>query len=228
MAPAEDLCVARVPIFQGLTHEQQLQVARVARPTQVERDEIVYAPGALTSQLIVMHTGRVKMSRIGPDGHEQIVRVLGPGDFVGESAFLTGARPDHLARAVDAGSMCVFRHTDLARLVQAHPSIAVRMLQGLSARLDQTERRLASVISTDVSARLAEYLVSLPGRHTVAGLVVTLPLAKKDIASLLDTTPESLSRQLRRLSDSGVIRQGPGRRIALVDLDALMALAGEE
>ena len=196
-ARPDDLCVARVPIFQGLTHAEQLEVARTARPTRLSRDEVVYTPGSEVSQLLVVHTGRVKISRIHADGHEQIVRVLGPGDFIGESAFLTGARPDHLATALEAGSMCVFRHADLGRLVRSHPSIGLRMLQGVSRRLEETEARLASVISEDVTARLAGYLMSLPASHAGGGVTVTLPLAKKDVASLLDTTPESLSRQLR-------------------------------
>lgn len=224
--PAEDdLCVTRVPLFQGLTREQQLEVAGVARPTRLAKGEQAYAAGSEVSQLMVVHTGRVKVSRVGPDGHEQIVRVLGPGDFVGESAFLTGARPDHFATALESGSMCVFRHADLGRLVRQHPSIGLRMLQGVSRRLEETEARLASVISGDVSSRLAEYLLSLEGEHGGDGLRVRLPLAKKDIASLLDTTPESLSRQLRRLEESGVISSQAGRSLVIRDVDALMDLS---
>lgn len=217
--------MARVPLFQGLTREQQLEVARVARPTRVGRDELVYAAGSDISQLMVVHTGRVKISRVSADGHEQIVRVLGPGDFVGESSFLTGARPDHLATSLERGSMCVFRHTDLGRLVEAHPSIGLRMLEGVSRRLEETETRLASLISGDVSSRLATYLMSLPATYGPEGATVTLPLPKKDIASLLDTTPESLSRQLRRLGESGLITQHPRGRVTVTDLDALTALA---
>ncbi|AXH95183.1 Crp/Fnr family transcriptional regulator [Ornithinimicrobium avium] len=228
MAAQDDLCVARVPLFQGLTHEEQVEVAQVARPTRVDKDDQVYAPGSDVSQLMVVHTGRVKISRVSPDGHEQIVRVLGPGDFAGESAFISGARPDHFATAMETGSMCVFRHADLDRLLREHPSVGLRLLQGVSRRLDETEARLASVISGDVSSRLAAYLVSLPARHTGDGPTVTLPLAKKDIASLLDTTPESLSRQLRRLTDTGVIAQRPGGRVTITDLDALLELAGED
>ncbi|GGK75164.1 Crp/Fnr family transcriptional regulator [Ornithinimicrobium pekingense] len=221
----EDLCVARVPLFSGLTHDQQLEVAAVARPTRVDRGEQLYAAGSGISQLVVVHTGRVKISRLSADGHEQIVRVLGAGDFVGESAFLTGARPDHVATALEPGSMCVFRHADLDRLVREHPSIGLRMLQGVSRRLDETETRLASVISGDVSSRLAGYLLSLPATYGPHGPTVTLPLPKKDVASLLDTTPESLSRQLRRLGDSGVIAQHAGRRVTLTDVDALTQLS---
>ena len=224
----EDLCVARVPLFRSLTRTEHEQVAALARPTRVTRGEALYTAGADVSQLMVVHTGRLKISRLGSDGHEQVVRVLEPGDFVGESAFLSGARPDHQAVALEAGSMCVFRHADVAGLVRAHPSIGLRMMQELSRRLDETEVRLASVVSRDVSARLADYLLSLPARRGVDGLTVHLPLAKKDIASLLGTTPESLSRQLRRLAESGLVSEhGPGL-LTISDVDALLALAGND
>lgn len=222
---AEDLCVARVPLFHGLTRAEQEQVAELARPTRVRRDEQVYSAGSDVSQLMVVHQGSVKISRISADGHEQIVRIVGPGDFVGETAFLTGEHPDHFATAMAAGSMCVFRHEDIQQLVARYPSIGFRMLQTVGGRLAETEARLASLISGDVSSRLADYLMTLPARREPDGLVVRLPLAKKDIASLLDTTPESLSRQLRRLSDSGVISSGQGRRVVITDVDALMTLA---
>lgn len=225
-ASPEDLCVARVPLFRGLTHDQQLEVSRVARPTMLDRSEHVYSAGSNISQLMVVHTGRVKISRTTPDGYEQIIRVLGPGDFIGEAAFLTGSSPDHEATALEPAQLCVFHHADLGRLVEKHPSIGLRMLQSVSRRLGETEERLAAVISGDVTSRLASYLLSLPTQHG-SGInpEVVLPLAKKDIASLLDTTPESLSRRLRSLSDSGVITQGPRGKITITDIDALTALA---
>lgn len=223
----DDLCVARVPLFQGLTRPEQEQVAALARPTRLGRDEAVYTAGSDVSQLMVVHSGRIKISRISAGGHEQIVRVLGPGDFAGESAFLTGTRPDHHATALEPGSMCVFRHADVGRLVAEHPSVGMRMLRDVSRRLEETEARLAAVISGDVSSRLADYLLGLPTHRSAGGVTVRLPLAKKDIASLLDTTPESLSRQLRRLVDTGVIRQQPGGVVTLTDIDALMLLSAD-
>ena len=225
---SDELCVARVPIFQPLSHDEQLDVASVARPVTVEKGDQIYAPGSREAQLMVVHTGQVKISRISVDGHEQIVRVLGPGDFVGESSFLTGSRPDHFASALERGSMCVFRHADLGRLLQEHPGVGIRMLQAVSRRLEETEQRLAAAVSGDVSTRLADYLLGLPAEPVDGTMVVTLPLAKKDIASLLDTTPESLSRQLRRLTDAGVIDQRRGREIALADVDALLDLSAPD
>lgn len=222
---ASELCVSLVPLFQGLSVSEQLEVARVARPSQFDRGQQLYLAGSDVSQLMVMHTGRVKVSRTSPDGYEQIIRILGPGDFIGESAFLTGTTPDHAATAIENTELCVFRHEDLGKLVEQHASIGIRMLQSLSRRLGEAETRLAAVITGDVSSRLADYLLTLPSRrHGGAHPVVVLPLPKKDIASLLDTTPESLSRQLRALSDAKVIDQGAGGSVTILDIDALTAL----
>lgn len=230
-----DLCVSRVPLFQGLTYEQQLEVAGFARPVRLDAVELAYTADSDMSQLMVVHVGKVKIARVSEAGQEQVVRVLGPGDFIGESAFLTGARPDHLAQALEHTELCVFRHVDLGRLVAKHPSIGLRMLEEVSQRLEELEARLASVTWGSVAQRLADYLLTLPATPKRGGSAeVTLPLTKKDIASLLSTTPESLSRQLRKLTDSGLIAQSPSTpnsptaTLTLTNLPALRALADRE
>ena len=223
--PGPDLCVARVPLFAGLGHAEQVAVAAVARPVTLTKGDQVVAAGAPSRRLAVVHTGAVKVSRISAEGHEQILRVLGPGDFFGESAVVSAGHSEHFVTAVEPTSMCTFEHEELRSLVAEHPSIGWQLLRTLSDRLQETETRLAAAISGDVSARIAGYLLGLPGRRGAQGLEVRLPLAKKDIASLLDTTPESLSRQLRRLRDSGVVREVAAGRLVVEDPDALMRLS---
>lgn len=223
---SDDLCVARVPLFQSLSRPEQEAVAALARPLAVGPGERVYAAGDDVSQLMVVHTGLLKIGRISSEGQEQIVRVLEAGEFVGEGAFLRGGRPDHFVTALEAGRMCVFRHQDIGALITRHPSIGLRMLQSVSDRLEQTEQRLAAATSVQVAARLARYLLDLPAQEYGEGTAtVRLPLAKKDIASLLDTTPESLSRQLRRLESAGTIDQQGTREVRLLDVEALVDLA---
>jgi len=221
----DDLCVARVPIFQGLTRAQQEDVARLARPASFAPGDLVYAAGQDNPALLVVHTGSAKISRTDADGNERVLRVLGPGQFTGEAQFLTGHPSDHSVIAVTETRMCTFRFTDFASVLEAHPGIAVRMLQGVSQRLDDTERRLAAAISSDVSARLAGYLLSLPAKLGPDGPQITFPLSKKDVASLLDTTPESLSRQLRALRESGVVAPGTGGSLVILNVDMLNQLS---
>ena len=222
-----DNCVARVPVFAGLSADDQQRVEALARPTHLQAGETAYSAGDPRSQLMVLHMGRLKVFRLAADGSEQIVRVLGPGDFTGEGAVLSGQRPEDYAVALDESWVCVFHHEDLEALIRSHPEIGLRMLATVSERLSDAEHRLHSLTSRDVENRLADYLLGLPSSGGAGGFTVTLPLAKKDVASLLDTTPESLSRALRSLADQGLIVIGVGRSIAIKQPDRLQRLVDE-
>ncbi|WP_312722580.1 Crp/Fnr family transcriptional regulator [Mobilicoccus sp.] len=223
--PEDDLCVTRVPIFQGLTLQEQLRVADFARPLSVEKGDIVYAPGQSVSRLLVMHSGRLKISHTAANGQEQILRTVSEGDVVGERAFLTGHRPNDLAVALEDSRMCVFDHAVLSTLLRDYPDISQRMLRTLSDRLSSVERLLAAITSSDVTARVAAYLLDLPGSVRNGVVTVTLPMAKQEIAAYLGTTPETLSRRLAALSASGLIELQGRRNITILDIDALEHVA---
>ena len=222
-----DTCVSRVPVFANLSADDQRRVARLARPTSLQAGETAYSADDDLAQLMVVHTGRLKVFRLSADGSEQIVRVLGPGEFTGETSVFTGRRPDDYAGALDECRLCVFRHDDLEALIRTHPEIGLRMLATVSERLSDTEYRLSSLTSRDVESRLADYLLGLPSTWRDGGAVVTLPLAKKDVASLLDTSPESLSRALKSLAGQGLIAIGPGRAVSVIEPDRLQRLVDE-
>ena len=222
-----DTCVSRVPVFASLSAQDQKRVGGLARPAHLKTGETAYRADDDLSQLMVLHTGRLKIFRLSVDGSEQLIRVLGPGDFTGETSVFTGQRPDDYATALDECQLCVFRHDDLEALIRKHPEIGLRLLSTVSARLSDTEHRLSSLTSRDVESRLADYLLALPGTWRGGVATVTLPLAKKDVASLLDTTPESFSRALKSLARAGLIVIGAGRSVSITQPDRLQQLVDE-
>lgn len=220
--PTHGSCVRRVPIFAALTPGQQGTVAGLAHPVELPQGSLLHRAGDPMRELFVVHQGAVKITHVSASGRQRLLRVAGPGDVVGEAPFLTGELPDYEVEALQPTRLCSFRSADLARLVADYPTIAVSMLRSLSARVLDAERRLAQA-TVDVPARLAAYLLDLP---TTGGgrLAVRLPWPKKDVASYLGTTPESLSRSLDRLQKQGTIRVS-GPTVELLDPAALEALA---
>jgi len=176
---------------------------------------------------MVVHTGRLRISRLSANGAQQLIRVLSPGDFTGETAVLSGRGPDDHAIALGDSRLCVFHHSDLAALIREHPEIGLRMLTAVAERLSETEDRLNALTTRGVESRLADYLLGLPRTRREQVASVTLPLAKKDVASLLDTTPESLSRALRSLASKGAISFEAGRSVSITHPDALQRIADE-
>lgn len=215
-------CVRRVPIFSRLAPAQQDVVATFAQTVDVPRGDLLQVPGDPTRELFVVHRGRVKVSHLSPSGRRRLLRVAGPGEVVGEHGFLTGELPDSEVEALEPARVCAFRSSDLVRLVADYPAIATGMLRSLSERLQDAERRLAQA-TVGVPARLAGFLLDLP---TSGGQVVgvRLPWPKKDVASYLGTTPESLSRALDRLQRDGAIVVS-GASVELLDPAALESLA---
>jgi CRP/FNR family transcriptional regulator len=174
--------------------------------------------------LIVVHEGAVKLVRTSRDGRERVVRVLHEGDFSGEASLLTGARPDYSAVALSDTEACSFRPEDFAKLLAQHPQVGLSMMGVLSRRLQESQELLDQVTNQSVDVRIANYLLGLEARPSEDGIRVTLPILKKDIASLLGTTPESLSRALKRLTRQGLITPS-GSDILLSDIDGLIELA---
>ncbi|MDO5495329.1 MAG: Crp/Fnr family transcriptional regulator [bacterium] len=218
----DESCVRRVPIFRGLSAHEQDDVASFAHPVRLSRGELLHVAGDDVAQLVVVHTGALKLVHASASGRERLLRVAGPGEVVGEHSFLTGGAPDYYAEAAEETRLCVFAHADLARLVAEFPAIGVEMLRSLSNRLVESERLLA-LEKADVGARLAAYLLRLPDAASRTGRTVRLPLAKKDIASYLGTTPESLSRALARMQNAGIVSV-EGERVTVLREDALEAL----
>ena len=225
MSDSGDTCITRVPIFSNLDTEQQLEVARFARPIHAEAGERVMTAGSPERRLLVVHTGRVRVVHLLANGREHVVRVLGEGDVIGEDAFVLGRRPTHHAYADTDTELCTFDHSDLAKVVAKFPKVAVRMLQVQSERLANAERMLAAMGGADVSARLASYLLDLPSKNVPDGVGVELPMAKKDVASHLGTSPETLSRRLRDWADAGILETRGRRELIIRDVDALIAQA---
>ena len=204
---AAEPCVALVPLFAGLTPEQQADVATLARPVTVGPGETFVRAGARHAPLFVVHAGMVKLSRTTADGRSTTLQVLGPGEVGGETWLLTGERPDNDVVALEAARMCVFEPAALDTLVRTFPSVGVALLRSLAARLHSAERMLAARTLVDVGARLAAYLLDCPTTWAAGGTATAhLPMAKKDIATFLGTSPETVSRRLKAFERESLVR----------------------
>ena len=136
----------------------------VARPRRLPDGETVYVEGDRVASLLVVNSGRLRLTRSSPDGGEHLLRVLDAGDFIGVESFLTGATPGHTATAMGATVLCEFRHADLQPLLDAHPGVGVAMLATLATQLSRTEERLTAQTLAPVERRLVGYLLDLPAQ----------------------------------------------------------------
>lgn len=213
-------CISLVPIFSDLSLQEMGEVAAITRERHVSKGETVYFAGKVSKELFVVHQGRVKISRITESGKSQVLRVIGPGEFTGEMSVLHEMPRTDFAEALQDSTMCVIPGDALKSLMKRFPSIALKVLEELSTRVEQLQARLEQNQHSSPEYRTARAILDLSGGSSE----LTLPMTKGDLASQLGMTQETLSRKLSLLQEQGVIYQpGPGV-IHIVDRPGLEAV----
>lgn len=212
-------CISSVPIFNHLEAEQLLDVMEVVQSVTYKRGEILFHAGNESDSLYIVNKGQVKIYRLSDLGREQLVRLLHPGDFTGELALFKATVLENFAEAVVDSEICVIKRDDLQQLLIKYPTISLKVLTEFANRLADSERQSASFVSETVETRIGLFLAEL--RRTSKNPIIQLPMSKKDLASYLGTTPETLSRRLTDLESNGLIKQSGQRKIKIVDLDWL-------
>lgn len=216
-------CVRLVPIFNHLDNQSMDKISTKIVPRTYKKGEYLFHAGDVDDTLYVVHSGKVRMFHINESGKEQLFRILNPGDFTGEwTLFNLGQEHDSYAQATSTTEICTIRQSDFAELLQTYPNISMKLLTEMSQRLHQSQRQTATVSLGSVTQRLAMYLTELVTDFDIEQPTVKLTMPRKDLASYLGTTPETISRKFRELEDKNFIKQVNTKTIKLLDIDALL------
>ena len=206
-------CIDLVPIFQNLTSEEKQEVAQITSQKSVEKGELIYSMGDEVDSLFVIHSGLVKIYRLSDTGKEQVLRLVKPGDFLGELTLFSHSPMGHYAEALEPCSMCIIEGSQLKALMGKYPTIAFKVLEELSQRLEKTEQLLEDISLHSVERRLAQVLLDL----SAGGNEIELEMSKRDLASQMGMSGEKLSRKLSSFEAQGLIEQIGQRRMIIKD-----------
>lgn len=215
-------CIDRVPVFARLAPQVRAHLAEELRHRSYAPGEELSTQGQ-TSHLTILAAGLARHSVSSPDGREQILRFLGPGEFFGEMALFTGRPLAGQVRAVEAVEACILDGEALRRAVERSPDLGWDLLRELARLLEETTRMAGSLSTRSVDERVAQFFL----RMAASGPAFELPYSRAETALLLGCARESLTRSLRRLQDQGLL-QVQGRQVRLLHVEALRTLAGED
>ncbi len=213
-------CIEQVPIFHSLNPSEMMEIAAITYAKFFDKGEMVYQAGDLGQRLFVLHTGKVKVSRITDGGKEQVLRILGPGDFLGELSLFDQTEADDYCEVIEATNMCIIEGQTLKTLMVKYPSIALKIIQELSKRLGQAETIIEGINHHSVERRLAEALLKLVDVNQE----IDLQMSKRDFASYMGMSQETLSRQLTHFKNLGLIDLVGQRKIMVLNVEGLQKI----
>jgi CRP/FNR family transcriptional regulator len=175
-------------------------------------------------------SGVLKLVAATADGREQIVGLLYPADFFGQPY---ARQTDFTLVALTDAELCVFPRAVFERVLEDHQRMERLLLQRTFESLNEARGRMLVLARKSAGEKLAGFLIDMADRAGSAGCRATpdgpvtfdLPLTRGQISDVLGMTIETVSRQMTKMKDQGIIRLPGGRAITIADQNALSALA---
>jgi CRP-like cAMP-binding protein len=219
--------VQNFPLFLNLSPEECREIVLAARQENYERRQTIYLEGDPVNQIVFLTSGCAKVSQIGQNGSEVILRLHSAGEVVGKTG-CSKSRHCSMAQALAPSSALVWDAAVFESLSQRFPLLRRNTVLSLCERLERLEERFREISTERVAARLSRELMRLltqVGRR-VNG-IIEINLSREELAQLIGTTLFTVSRLLSDWDERGIVST---RReaVSINDLHALQQLAEAE
>jgi len=226
--PRCDTCREReICLFGDLPASQLEAFNRMRHFHSYRARQVLFHEGTPALGFHIGCAGRVKISKAGSHGREQILRIANPGEIIGEEAILDSEPYGATAEALEDCHTAFIQRADFLAFLQGGQSIGLRLLLHLCRALIQTQGRLARMGLGDARARLAGTVLDLAqryGKPANGGVDMDVNLSRAELAALVGLSPETAMRLLSEFQSDGLLRLA-GRRITVLNGEKLAALA---
>ena len=215
----------RTPLFANLPPDDLARVAGICSLRRCGKKESLFHEGDRADGFFVVSSGRIKVFKLSPEGKEQVLHVIEPGQSFAEATIFEGGHFPASAEALSDSEIVFIPKRPFLDLLERMPRIALRMLASMSKWLKRMTDLVETIALRDVETRLVHFVSEeLKGRGVplADGAVLELAFTKNVLASRLGTVPETFSRTLKKLQEEGKIRVR-GRQIRILSADRLFA-----
>ena len=218
----------QVPLFSDLPPEVLQRIDTVVLERTYKKGESIFMEGEPGQGLHFVRTGRVKIVKTAEDGREHIIKFLKAGEIFAEVLLFNHLPYPATSVAVEDSRIGLIRNEDLELLILENNALALLLIRSLSQRLLYAQQKIKELALQDVPARTAELLLRLSreqGKCDAAGKpLLDLPESRQELAGLMGTSRETLSRTLSDFKKRKLISM-EGNQIVLLQEEQLFDLS---
>jgi CRP-like cAMP-binding protein len=192
-----------------------------------KKGQTLFVQGNPPFGMYCISTGNIKVTQVGEDGKESIVRIATAGDVLGHRSIFTDQYYNATATAIEETTVCFIDKKFILKLVQEKPTVACNIIARLGRDLGAAEMRISSFYQKNVRERLAELLLLLKqshGEQEEGRVRLNIKLTREEMASIIGTASETLIRFMTELKQEGFIEQ-EGKNIFIVNEEGLVDFA---
>ncbi len=204
----------KIPFLSALSAKHLGEVYRLAEELTLHDRQSVFAKRQDADAMYIVLSGRIKIFTNSASKKRKTFAYLKEGEFFGEMSLLEGTTRTAAAQSVEPSRLMVIRKKDFQRLLAHDPKLALYLLQTVCVRLRRANEEIEGLLFRNILGRVAKAILDLArrsGEHHGAGLVLKERYTQQELADVVGTTREPLTRALSSLRRAGLVAQHDGR-----------------
>ena len=220
----DEVIVRKAPIFLGLYSAAADALRSSMSLVKLRKGQSLFKEGDDGDNLYVVSNGKVKLGTKSPDGRENLLMILGPGDMFGELSLFDSGPRTATATAVTDSKLLTLGQDKVIPWVREHPEVSLQLLARLASRLRRTNEVVGDLVFSDVPGRVAKALIDLGvkfGEKRPEGLFVNHDLTQEELAQLVGASRETVNKALADFAQRGWLRL-EARSVMILDYERLL------
>jgi CRP/FNR family transcriptional regulator len=191
-----------------------------------KKGQVIFSEGNRARGLYCINTGKVKLTKSGEEGKDQILHLAKSGDVMGYRALLSGDTFSCSAVAIEDAAVCFVPRELFFGIVEKNATLSMHLMRLLSNELKVAEQHLTDMAQKPVRERVAEALLFIKEAYgfEADGKTIAATLTREEIAGIVGTATETAIRVLTDFRQEALI-ETQGRKIAVLNLPKLLRVA---
>jgi CRP/FNR family cyclic AMP-dependent transcriptional regulator len=207
-----------IPLFSSVSDEDLESIVSLLIERRFPKHKTIVEEGLPGDYMYVIREGRVKVTKLSGDGREKILELLEAGSFFGEMSLLDSAPRSASVKALTDVRILALARNDFLKVLRRSPDLALAVIQELTQRLRQQDEQASSLSFQRVKERTQGLLVRLARDEAgVPGRLATPSLTHQQIADMIGTSRETVTRAVKGLKQEGWLEQDGKRYLVPVE-----------
>ncbi len=219
--------LSETSLFKGFSEADLEQLLEYAQARRLESDTYFFHQGTPAQHVYILLEGQIKVLQLTPEGQQVVMRMVDPIEIFGCVAALSGGEYPGSAQTTKACQALALSHTDILKLMNRFPQLAINAFQIMVKRTHELQDRYLELATEPVERRLAHALLRLADKNakeTDEGILLDLPLSRQDLSEMVGSTLYTMSRILSAWETKGLVKTGR-ERVIITNMSKLEALA---
>ncbi|AYO32095.1 MAG: family transcriptional regulator, cyclic receptor protein [Thermoanaerobacteraceae bacterium] len=198
----------KIPIFSGLSNEELGKIKELVQAARYRKGVVIFQEGDPGEAVYFIKSGKIKIYKSDEEGREYILHIFQEGDVFAEAVLLGGGSYPASAEAVEDSVVGFIKNCDLEKLISQNLQISLKIIKVMAGRLREAQEQIKNLAFRDTYDRTACLLHKICldyGHRTTNGIEVDLPFTRQEMAALVGTSRETVTRVLSDMKKNGII-----------------------